>query len=91
MLLSLPNNVFSRILERRILPIVKLRIQGEQCGFCPVHRTLAQLHTLNHVLEGSWKYAQLSQMCFVDVDKAFDRVPGILWGVLQDYGVCGIL
>ncbi|KAI3374835.1 hypothetical protein L3Q82_021373 [Scortum barcoo] len=63
--------------ERRIRPIVDPhRIQEEQCGFRPGGRgTLDQLYTLHRVLEGLWEFAQPVHMCFVDLEKAFDRVP----------------
>ncbi|KAK3510619.1 hypothetical protein QTP70_011885 [Hemibagrus guttatus] len=63
-LLSLPGKVYSRVLERRVRP----------------------------VLEGSWEFAPPVHMCFVNLEKDFDRVPrGILWEVLWEYGVRGPL
>ncbi|KAK3539329.1 hypothetical protein QTP70_001214 [Hemibagrus guttatus] len=91
-LLSLPGKVYSRVLERRVRPLVEPRIEKEQCSFQPSRGTLDQLDTLHRVLEGSWEFAQPVHMCFVDLGKAFDRVPrGILWEVLWEYAVRGPL
>jgi len=87
-LLSLPGKVYARVLKRRLRPLVEPQIQDQQCGFRPGRGTVEQLFTLERILEGSWEFAQPVYMCFVDLEKAFDRVPQrLLWGVLREYGV----
>ncbi|KAI3352448.1 hypothetical protein L3Q82_005402 [Scortum barcoo] len=75
-LLSLPGKVYARVLERRIRPIVDPWIQEEQCGFRPGRGTVDQLYTLHRVLERVYGSLpnQSVHMCFVDLEKAFDRV-----------------
>ena len=91
-LLSLPGKVYSKVLERRVRPIVEPRIEEEQCRFHPGRGTTDQLFTLAGVLEGAWEYNLPVHMCFVDLEKAYDRVPrDVLWEELREYGVRGSL
>ena len=42
--------------------------------------------------KGAWEFAQPVDMCFVDLEKAYDCVShGFLWGVILEYGVHGLL
>ena len=76
------------MLERRVQLLVEPQIQVEQCAFHPCHGTLDQLYTLVRVLEGPWEFAQPVLMCFVGLEKAYDRIlQGVLWGEQQEYGV----
>ena len=46
------------------------------------------IFTLKKILEKSWEYGKDLFACFVDLEKAYDRVPWEkLWKVLREYGV----
>jgi len=84
-LLIISRRVYSRVLERRLQPIVEPRIQDEQRSFCPGHGTVDQSFILAEFVHPVY-------MCFVHLKEAYDNVSrGILWGLLREYGVPELL
>ena len=90
--LSLPGKVYAKCLERKCQEIVESKLEDGQCGFRPGRSTTDQIFTLKQIFEKSWEYGKDLFACFVDLEKAYDRVPrDKLWKVLQEYGVNGQL
>lgn len=79
-LLSLHGNVYARVMERRVCPLGKPQVQGEQCSFVMV---MDQLFILSRKLEESWLWC-LRVFVRILIWKAFDAVGCVL-------GVCGII
>ena len=91
-LLSQAGKVYAKIVEKKCRKIVEPLIQEEQCGFRPGRGTTDQLFTLAQVYEKSWEYGRPVHTCFIDLEKAYDRVPrDILWKVLQEYNIRGVI
>ena len=64
------------------------KLKDVQCGFRPGRSTTDQVSTLKQIAEKSWEHGKDHIACFVDFEKAYDRVRrNKLWKVLQEYGV----
>ena len=91
-LLSLTGKVYAKCLKMRYREIVEPQLEDAQCGFRPGRCTMDQIFALQQVFEKSWEYAKEVFACFVDLEKAYDRVPrDKLWAALQEYNVDGQL
>ena len=90
--LSLPGKVYAKCLETRCREIIESKPDDTQCGSRSGRSTTDQTFTLQQIFEKSWEYAKDVYTCFVDLEKAYDRVPREkLLEVLREYGVDGRL
>lgn len=84
---SLPENVYSRVVERKLQRTVEPLIQEEQYTFRPGYETLDNFCTLWCLLGKAPKSTHSVYMYFADLERAYDRDS---WGPLGDAaGVCG--
>ena len=89
--LSFSGKVYAKCLERYCREIVELKLEDGQCDFCPGRRsTTDQIFTPKQTFEKPLEYGKDRFACFVDLEKAYDRVSrDKLQMILQDYGVKG--
>ena len=91
-LLSLPGKAYAKCLEKKCREIVKSKLEDGQCNFRPGRSTMDQIFTLRQIFEKSWEFAKDVFACFVDLEKAYVRVPRDKpWRVLQEYRTDGHL
>ena len=89
-LLSKAMKMFQQIMKKRIIAIVENGLEGSQSGFRPGRSTQDHIFRIKHITQKSIQQKKKVFLAFVDMEKAFDRVPrNILWEILKERGVRG--
>ena len=89
-LMSHTFKLYERILEKRLREIVEPKLDECQSGFRSGRGTSDMIFTIKAIFEKCWEWSQNRYIAFLDLEKAFDRVPRQkIWDALNDqyYGV----
>ena len=59
---------------KRYREIIEPKLDDTQCGLRPARSNTDPTFTLQQIFEKSWEYAKDVETCFLDLEKAYDRV-----------------
>ena len=91
-LLSVVGKLYASVLVDRVRVIVEDVLDEVQGGFRPLRGCQDQIFCLRQAIEKLYEKNKDLYLCFIDLEKAFDRVPRQkLFEVLGEYGIRGNL
>lgn len=86
-LLSAAGKVLAHVINSRLVKLAESFLPESQCGFRPNRGTVDAIFVLKQLQEKCLEQHRDLYLCFVDLEKAFDRVPrSALWVVLEKRG-----
>ena len=87
-LLSIPREVFCRVLLQRIDCALDVKLREEQAGFRKGRGCIDQIFALRNIIEQCIEWNVPLYINFIDFKKAFDSVHReSLWKILRAYGI----
>ncbi|WP_423825321.1 reverse transcriptase domain-containing protein, partial [Salmonella enterica] len=78
--------MWERVINNRLVELVKVTVN--QCGFVSGKSTIDAIHTVRLLMERYRDMKTDLHIVFIDLEKAFDRVPRkLIWQALRDHNV----